>query len=51
MDVPHFLQIGADDFLRDAGPPVEIEGSKLLRRVLAAVLKLQVDDLRLGRPT
>ncbi|HYU31926.1 MAG TPA: hypothetical protein VEW48_07165 [Thermoanaerobaculia bacterium] len=29
-------------------PPVEVQGGKLLRRVLAAVLHLRVDDLRLG---
>ena len=49
MDVAHLLEVGADDFLRDAGPPVEIQGGKLLRGVLTAILQLQVDDLGLGR--
>jgi hypothetical protein len=48
-DLPHLLEIGANDLLWDAGPPVEIEGGKLLRLIFAAVLKLQVNDLRLGR--
>ena len=30
------------------GPPVEVQGGELLRRMLADVLHLQLDDLRLG---
>ena len=47
MDVPHLLEIRADDLLRDAGPPVEVESRELLRGFLAAVPHLHVDDLRL----
>lgn len=37
----------ANDLLGHAGPPVEVQGGELLRRVLAGVLHVQVDDLRL----
>lgn len=48
VDVPHFLEIGANDLFGDAGPPVEVQGGELLRRVLTGVLHVQVDDLGLG---
>jgi hypothetical protein len=48
MDIPHLLEVGADDLFGDAGLPVEVQGGELLRRVLTGVLHVQVDDLRLG---
>src|SRR5215210_905340 len=49
VDVPHLLEVRLDDLFGDAGPPVEVQGGKLLRRVLAGALHLQLDDLRLRR--
>jgi hypothetical protein len=47
VDVPLLLEVRADDLFGDAGPPVAVQGGELLRRVLADVLHLQLDDLRL----
>ena len=46
--VATLLEVWPDDLFEDAGPPVEVQGGELLRRVLADVLHVQVDDLGLG---
>jgi len=48
MDVPHLLEVRADDLFGEAGPPVEVASGEQLRGMLAGLLHLQLDDLRLG---